>query len=69
LVNDQRQRQGQPAVTDQGDHFHALRHGGLGLRKVEKQARQALAAAEAADRQLAECNRQGQSRLTMAPAI
>lgn len=62
LVNDQRQQQGQPAMVDQGDHFHALYNGGRGLRKAEKQARRALAAAEVADRELAECNRQGQNR-------
>jgi hypothetical protein len=59
LINAQRQEQGLAAVVDQGDHFHALRDGGVGLRKAEQQARQALAAAEAADRALAECDRQG----------
>lgn len=62
LVNDQRQQQGQPAVVDQGDHFHALRGGSVGLRKAEMQARKTLAAAEAADQELAECTRQGQNR-------
>jgi hypothetical protein len=62
LVNSQRQAQGQAPVVDQGDHFHALRGGGVGLRKAELQARQAFAAAEAADKALAACNRQGRKR-------
>jgi hypothetical protein len=62
LVNAQRQGQGQPAVADQGDHFHALRGGAVGLRKAEGQARQALAAAEAADQALAQCDRYGHKR-------
>jgi hypothetical protein len=62
LLNAHRQQQGQPAVVDQGDHFHALWGGSVGIRKAEKQARQALAAAEAADQELAECDRQGQNR-------
>jgi hypothetical protein len=62
LVNARRQEQGQPAVVDQGDHFHALRGGSLGLRQAERQARQALAAAEAADHALAQRDRQGQKR-------
>jgi hypothetical protein len=62
LLNVQRQAQGQAAVVDQGDHFHALWDGGVGLRKAEKQARQALATAEAADKEWVQCNRQGQNR-------
>jgi hypothetical protein len=62
LVNAQRREQGQPAVVDQGDHFHALRDGSGGIRKAERQARKALAAAEAADKELAQCDRQGQNR-------
>src|SRR5207244_3423605 len=46
LLNAQRQEQGQEPVVDQGDHFHALRRGGVGVRKAELRARQALAAAE-----------------------
>jgi hypothetical protein len=61
LLNAQRQEQGQAAVVDQGDHFHALRDGGVGLRKAERQARQALAAAEAAEQALTQCDRQGQN--------
>jgi hypothetical protein len=59
LVNAQRQARQQELVVDQGDHFHALRGGGVGLRKAELQARQAFAAAEAADKELATCSRQG----------
>jgi hypothetical protein len=62
LVNAQRQEQGQPAVVDQGDHFHALRGGRAGVRQAQRQAGKALAAAEAAERALAQCDRQGQNR-------
>jgi hypothetical protein len=59
LINGQRQLKGQAPVVDQGDHFHALRGGRVGLNKVQRQARQALAQAEAADQALEECARQG----------
>jgi hypothetical protein len=62
LVTAQRQEKGQPAVVDQGDHFHALRDGSGGIRKAARQARKALAAAEAADKELTQCDRQGQNR-------
>jgi hypothetical protein len=62
LVNEQRQAHHQEAVVDQGDHFHALRGGGVGLRKAEAAARQALAQAEAADQALAAADCQGQKR-------
>ncbi len=61
LLNTQRQAQGQAAVVAQGDHFHALLAGGVGLRKAEMQARKTLAAAVAADKELAQCDRQGQN--------
>jgi hypothetical protein len=61
LLNAQRQERGQAPVVDQGDHFHALWDGGVGLRKAERQASQALAAAEAAEQALAQCDRQGQN--------
>jgi hypothetical protein len=60
LVNIQRQEQGQPKLVDQSDHFHALWRGGIGMRKVEKQARQALTKAEEAQKDLAAVQRQGQ---------
>jgi hypothetical protein len=59
LVNAQRQAQGQELLVEQGDHFHALRGGGVGLRKAEMQVRKAFAEAEAAEKELAECHRQG----------
>jgi cell division protein FtsB len=59
LLNAQRQEQGQEPVVDQGDHFHALWQGGLGLRRAEKRARTALAEAEEAQKALDECARQG----------
>jgi hypothetical protein len=62
LVNEQRQEEQQKLVVDQGDHFDALRHGGVGLNKAQRQTRKALASAEAAQKQLDECSRQGQSR-------
>jgi hypothetical protein len=61
-VNARRQAQGQATVVDQGDHYHALRGGGVGLSRAEARARQALAAAEEADRALAARGRQGQKR-------
>jgi hypothetical protein len=62
LINARRADEGQGPVVDQGDHFHALRHGSVGVRKAEMQARKAFAAAETAEQKLAECNRQGQNR-------
>jgi hypothetical protein len=48
--------------VDQGDHFHALWQGGLGLRRAEKRASTALAEAEEAQKALEECTRQGQKQ-------
>jgi hypothetical protein len=62
LVNEQRQQQGQEAIVDQGDHFHALWQGGVGLRRAEKRASKALAEAEAVQKVLEECARQGQAQ-------
>ena len=62
LVNEQRQKQAKQLLTDQGDHFHALRGGSVGLNKAKRQAEKTLAAAEAAQKQLDQCARQGQSR-------
>src|SRR5262249_25810981 len=45
LVNAFRQEHGQPVVVDKGDHWHALRGAGVGLRKVQQQAAKALAKA------------------------
>jgi hypothetical protein len=62
LVNAQRQKQDRSMVVDQGDHFHALWGGSVGLRKAEMRARKTLAEAEAAQKELAECDRQGQKQ-------
>jgi hypothetical protein len=59
LVNAERHEQGLTPVVDQGDHYHALRGGSVGLRQVQSRASQALAEAEAADRELAAAGRQG----------
>lgn len=66
LVNEHRQAEGKSLLTDQGDHFHALRHGGVGMNKAQRQASKALAQAEAAQKELDECARQGQSRTGIA---
>ncbi len=60
-VNAQRPAQGRPAVLDQGDHFHALRKGSVALRQDQQRAAQALAAAEKAQKAVADCQRQGVS--------
>jgi hypothetical protein len=60
LANAQRREQDQEPIVDQGDHFHALRQGAVGLRKAQKRASQALAQAEEAQKALAACARQGQ---------
>ena len=62
LVNAQRQEQGRASIVDQGDHFHALFKGGVGLRKAERRAGKALAEAEAAQQAVQECARQGQTQ-------
>jgi hypothetical protein len=62
LLNAQRQAQGQELVVDQGDHFHALQGGSLGLRKAQMQASKTLTAAAVAEKELAECDRQGHKR-------
>jgi hypothetical protein len=61
LVNQERQERGQAALVYQGDQFHALRHGGVGLHKAQKQARRLLAEAEAKEQELAAKARQGES--------
>ena len=62
LVNAQRQTQKRPPVVDQGDHFHALRHGGVGLRKAQAHASRTLAEAEQAQKEMEACARQGQKQ-------
>jgi hypothetical protein len=67
LINAQRHEQGQEPVWEQGDHFHALRQGGVGVRKAQLRARQAIAKAEQAQRVVAQCARHAQ-RTTQAAA-
>jgi hypothetical protein len=62
LVNARREAAEQEGLVDQGDHFHALWGGGVGLRQAELQARQAFTAAAATDQELAACDRQGHKR-------
>ena len=62
LLNAERQQQGQALVVDKGDHFHALRGAGVGLRKVQRQAAKALAEAEQAQQELADRQRQAEVR-------
>jgi hypothetical protein len=59
IVNAARQEKGHEPVVDQGDHYHALWDAGLGLRRAQQQAEKALAAAEAAEKRLAACRKQG----------
>jgi hypothetical protein len=62
LQNAQRQEQGHKPLVEQGDHFHALWTGGVGLRRAEKRASSALAEAEEAEKALEKCARQGQKQ-------
>jgi hypothetical protein len=62
LVKEQRQDQGKSPLTDQGDHFHALRQGGVGLNKAKRQAQKALTAVETAQKEWEQCARQGQKQ-------
>jgi hypothetical protein len=67
LVNEQRQQQEKKPVVLQGDHFHALWTGGVGLRRAEKRAGKALAEAEDAQKALDARARQG--RKQTGPAV
>jgi hypothetical protein len=60
-VNQERQQQGQPALADQLDHFHTLRGGSQGLRKLEGRLRRALAEADDCQAALDRQRRHGQS--------
>jgi hypothetical protein len=62
LVNSFRSEEPNSLLADQGDHYHALRHGGIGLRRAEQQASKALAKAEKAELVVQERKRQGRSR-------
>ena len=59
LVNAERDQHSQAWVVDQGDHFHALWSGGIGLRKAQQQASKTLAAAEEAQQQWQETQKRG----------
>jgi hypothetical protein len=70
LVNAQRQARGETRmVVDQGDHFHALRDGGVGLNKAQRQASKALAEAEITQKELDARVRQGQSQTPAATRV
>jgi len=62
LVNAQRSEDQQEPIVDQGDHFHALRPGGIGLRRAEQRAQKAFEEAEKAQKAVEECGRQGHSQ-------
>jgi hypothetical protein len=59
LANAARREAGQPEVVDQGDHFHALWGGGMGLGRAQRQTAETLAQAEKAQESLAACAREG----------
>jgi hypothetical protein len=69
LENEQRQQQGRKPLVDQGDHFHALWDGGIGLRRAEMRASKALAQAELAEKALEECARQGKTQTAAATRV
>jgi hypothetical protein len=69
LVSAERQEQDKAPLTDQGDHFHALRPGSVGLNKAQRQASKALAEAEAAQKEMDERARQGKSRKGIATRV
>jgi hypothetical protein len=60
-VNQQRQEQNQPAVVDQLDHFHSLRGGSEGLRKLQGRVKSALAEADDCQAALDRQRRHGRS--------
>jgi hypothetical protein len=60
-VNEERQGQGQAAVADQLDHFHTLRGGSQGVRKLESRLRSALAEADDCQAALDRQRRHGRS--------
>jgi hypothetical protein len=62
LANAARQEQGLEPFVDQGDHFHALFHGGVGLRRAHALASTTMATVEQAEKELQRCGRNLQSR-------
>jgi hypothetical protein len=69
LENEQRQEQGRKPIVDQGDHFHGLWDGSVGLRRAETRAGKALAQAEVAEKALEECARQGATQTGAATRV
>jgi hypothetical protein len=61
-VNRERRQDERPRIGDQLDHFHTLREGRRALRQTQAQAERAWAAAEEADRKVAQKGRRGQAR-------
>ena len=61
-VNQERQQHGGLPIAEQLDHFHTLRGGGQGVRKLEGPVRQTLAQAEAAQTELERQRRHGQNQ-------
>lgn len=61
-VNEERQEQERPTVTDQLDHFHTLREGRRALRKTQCQAERAWTAAEEADKKVVGRKRHGRAK-------
>ena len=61
--------EGKDEVTDQGDHFHALWSGRVGLNKAQRQASKALAEAEEAQKEMDKLARQGRSREGIATRV
>lgn len=62
LANAARPEQGLQPFVDQGDHFHALFHGGVGLRRAQALASTTMARVEQAEKELQQCGRNLQSR-------
>jgi hypothetical protein len=62
IVNAERQRQGQPAIADQSDHFHPLRRAQQALRQRRAVAERALTEAERLQTAYDEDGRQGRPR-------
>jgi hypothetical protein len=61
LVNKDRAKANRQALLAHRDHFHSFREGGRGLGRMQRRAKAALEKAEAAQKQLAERRRQGQT--------
>jgi hypothetical protein len=69
LVNAERQRQGQPAIADQEDHFHALREGRRALRRMQGRVSRLIDQAEAAERRERQKVQRTGSRQGVAAAV